>query len=215
VWGRFPGCYSAHPRAYFSAIWSAGITLYDSGGLRTDCRYRGGGISKSSPYGYIFHYLFCSSGNFLLQRLVVRVLSFGSLGLIEDSVSYTILRIAQVARLQVTQTLIAMGANEGTGLVLVRPGCKRAPADVPSNATEDFHFSEVLQPSPIMLGIFDSHSTPIATQQSHAHGYHGHSSQALDYVKHFWSMRERSWKDGSTTIGDDIADLLQYYMYVS
>ena len=112
-------------------------------------------------------------------------------------------------------TVIAM-RNEGTALVPSKPGHKR-PADVPSNVTEDVYFSEVLQPSP-MFGISYSRSrdsTPIPTQQRHVHGYHGHSSQALKYVKYLWSMRERRWKDGSATIGDDIEDLLQYYMYVS
>jgi hypothetical protein len=87
-----------------------------------------------------------------------------------------------------------------------------APTDVPSNVTEDFYFSEVLQPSPV-VGI-SSHSRSKNPIPEPTHGYHGHSSQALSYVKYLWSRRELRWKDRNTAIRDEIEDLLQFYTYL-
>ncbi|KAJ7805647.1 hypothetical protein B0H14DRAFT_2611127 [Mycena olivaceomarginata] len=129
-----------------------------------------------------------------------------------------------IPALRKSQTLAITGTvmsrKEERGLVPEKPaaGLRMAPTDVPSNVTEDFYFSEAFQPSPelrISHSRFKGKSNPKPTPR-----YHGHSSQALTYVKELWSRRERRWEDGSavidkSTVIDEIDDLLGYYTRLS
>ncbi|KAJ7792700.1 hypothetical protein B0H14DRAFT_2623625 [Mycena olivaceomarginata] len=129
-----------------------------------------------------------------------------------------------IPALRKSQTLAITGTvmslKEERGLVPEKPaaGLRMAPTDVPSNVTEDFYFSEVFPPSPVLRishSRFKGNFNPKPTPR-----YHGHSSQALTYVKELWSRRERRWEDGSavidkSTVIDEIDDLLGYYTRLS